>query len=848
MMAEKDDTVEVGFQANTTQLKQGTAEATAAVENATKKMSASMDKLTDSTKKFSEADIALAKSLGVMKDKLIYTQDTMERLITKAKALQAEKQKLAEATASASTATASSASATDKASGAFAMLGRVAGSVGGLVGGLVLTSLVSLTTYLAVNAVPTFKEFNATMTSMIQRLGVGATQAAALDRAMKMLGGSGEDYTDAFVHFSRALKSNSEELKHLGIDVDGFNKGQRTSTELFEQAIKVVKEHKAGLDQTLASLTLFGRGVDGIGKLMKLSKEDIAKATEETAKFGLVMTKTDQEMDAGYKKSLAELKAGKEALSMVVARTLIPIFNAMVSTFTGGTWAITVLRGAMFLLGSVLNAVTIAVQLLYYAFRTLFTLDFKKGFEDIKGAVTSLGQRMKTLHADTIGFDPKKVKESEALPIGGTKAYTPMPKKEAEKSNMQQYEEELARLRESYERDKLETEGSFQQFSLSMEKEFWQKKLAIVKIGTEDYTRIQSRVYQINRQMRIAAFEAEIAEIRTQITKLRYAEQEKLLKYNEIQGKMEQGYGPKSKEAEAAARDTEMQRQRVFDQMNQLEEQALARSEATAQHKLELDKVNAEQELALGRITKSRYIEMEEGFELERVKMALKYATARLQIAEMSENPTAVAAARAKVEQVEQEHQRRMVQLRKEAAIESGRFETMRLQGVENAMESLVDNLISLNKSFKDILISFARDIESVFRKTAAKEIAEAIFGKGGAAAGATKGGGSSIMSFFSSIGSSVTSSVSSFLGGLFGGGRAMGGPTEAGKVYKVGEMGPEYLMMGAPGYVFPGGSLAGGMQVVNHFHVASPNDMRSQGQIAAAAGAGISRAARRLT
>lgn len=117
--------------------------------------------------------------------------------------------------------------------------------------------------------------------------------------------------------------------------------------------------------------------------------------------------------------------------------------------------------------------------------------------------------------------------------------------------------------------------------------------------------------------------------------------------------------------------------------------------------------------------------------------------------------------------------------------------------------------------------------------------------GNSGAAAG---GGGTG--SFWTSVIGAVA--------GLFGGGRANGGPTRAGRFYEVLEKGePELLSVGGKtllmagdrdGYVTPlGGSGSAGATVnqENHFHHAAPTSTKTQTQVAARVGYEIRRAQR---
>lgn len=96
-------------------------------------------------------------------------------------------------------------------------------------------------------------------------------------------------------------------------------------------------------------------------------------------------------------------------------------------------------------------------------------------------------------------------------------------------------------------------------------------------------------------------------------------------------------------------------------------------------------------------------------------------------------------------------------------------------------------------------------------------------------------------------------------IGSWFGGARAEGGPVSAGMAYIVGERRPEIFVPNVNGMILPStsgfagvtGSGGGGqtVNVVNHFHISAPTGTispKSQRQIAAEAGRGITKALRR--
>lgn len=90
---------------------------------------------------------------------------------------------------------------------------------------------------------------------------------------------------------------------------------------------------------------------------------------------------------------------------------------------------------------------------------------------------------------------------------------------------------------------------------------------------------------------------------------------------------------------------------------------------------------------------------------------------------------------------------------------------------------------------------------------------------------------------------------ISGFIGKLFAGGKATGGDVSAGRIYRVGELGPEMIMMGGNGKVIPNNAMG---NVTVNLHYAQPprNDQEraSAMQVAAQAGRHVQKAVSRYT
>jgi hypothetical protein len=188
-----------------------------------------------------------------------------------------------------------------------------------------------------------------------------------------------------------------------------------------------------------------------------------------------------------------------------------------------------------------------------------------------------------------------------------------------------------------------------------------------------------------------------------------------------------------------------------------------------------------------------------------------------------------------------------------------------------NLEDSMVQPLLDVETGAKGVKAAFSdmvKSLEKDLLTIANKNIAESIFGTGGAAGGAAGGlaslfsgggggglgalasllggGGSSIASTGAAATGTDLNDLASTIGGFAG-----GGTISAGHVGVVGENGPELAYSGARDMqIVPGGAFGGKqMSVTNHFTIQAPGgtiSRQSQMQTAAAAARSLSQANRR--
>jgi hypothetical protein len=226
---------------------------------------------------------------------------------------------------------------------------------------------------------------------LMGRLGITATEAAGLDQALNEVGSTGEAYAMSFTRFTRQIKSHGDELKALGVDMDGFNKGQVSSNEIFLQAVQGLMKYKAGIDQTGMSLQLFGRNIQGIQAFARLSKEQIEEATKSAEALGLVTTEAELAQRRAYQMMKANAGDAIDAIQKKIGNALLPVLIKMGDWFIAqGPAIVDGFEKALQGLAAVLESIGEALG----AFKDLAVLAFQGVGSAIMGAFGQSSEQM----------------------------------------------------------------------------------------------------------------------------------------------------------------------------------------------------------------------------------------------------------------------------------------------------------------------------------------------------------------------------------------------------------------------------------------------------------------------
>lgn len=127
-------------------------------------------------------------------------------------------------------------------------------------------------------------------------------------------------------------------------------------------------------------------------------------------------------------------------------------------------------------------------------------------------------------------------------------------------------------------------------------------------------------------------------------------------------------------------------------------------------------------------------------------------------------------------------------------------YENVAARGLDALNDGIVDAIVNsknLGEVFSNVAKQIIADLAAIaVRQSITEPLANMLFGSGKSTEGGNVG---------------WLSKAATAIGGFFGGGRAFGGPVQGGMAYRVGEHGPETLMMPSNGYVVPDGAFSAG-------------------------------------
>lgn len=179
------------------------------------------------------------------------------------------------------------------------------------------------------NAVADFTNMTEENIRLSQALQLPVGQASALRIAMDNANISTDDYVGALKKLESNIRSNEERMLELGLKTRDASGAFRNTNDVMNDAVGIMTSHKAGLDQDLVSMELFGKNTEIASKFTRLSSEALKDAAEQGAKLGTITNQLDVDAFMRYDDAADALKTNMEGLTASIGSRLLPAFTTV---------------------------------------------------------------------------------------------------------------------------------------------------------------------------------------------------------------------------------------------------------------------------------------------------------------------------------------------------------------------------------------------------------------------------------------------------------------------------------------------------------------------------------------
>lgn len=285
-------------------------------------------------------------------------------------------------------------------------------------------------------------------------------------------------------------------------------------------------------------------------------------------------------------------------------------------------------------------------------------------------------------------------------------------------SRLGDWDAKLAEMRDAYEKQKTE-QGSFEEFGKSRERDYWKNILNTVKLSTDERRQVSTKYYTLERELRKAAFESEIAELRTQMNALREGSVERIQLAGEIAQKAGEKYGIESKEYKAALEEMSQMARARAKQQEQLDALALDRTRAHQMGLIDLERVRIEESAALGDITEAQKLAALGKLKDQEFQIELQAATERAAL--LIDDVVTYQQAMDKILEIKRKHELDKTKVEADIKVANKKEKDDQFAPFEKAFEKSINGIIAGTTTLRQAMRNLTQSIALEFANMGVK-------------------------------------------------------------------------------------------------------------------------------
>lgn len=334
-------------------------------------------------------------------------------------------------------------------------------------------------------------------------------------------------------------------------------------------------------------------------------------------------------------------------------------------------------------------------------------IDFKASMDKMvadasKGAVDLQNALVGPLSSKSAGTETTKPTGSDTSDGGKAK----------KEQLMAEWEAELSQRKLAYEQESL-AQGSFQQFSLVQEKQYWEDKLALGEATSSQRLALEKKIADLGMAINKQTFDARIAGLKEEeaeyaknaAMKIGLAQQELTL--------IAQAYGKGSSQYEVALKHlTDIQRQNL-EQQRQIAEVYQKVNDERLLESITADEKALDQKFADHLISASKFAAMEISLENQRTAILASGIKARLALVDPTRDPVTYVQLNAQLEALETKHQLALAAIQQKAHAPMLAMFKNTYDAMQNGFASAISNMMKGTQTFSQGMRSMLGDILS---------------------------------------------------------------------------------------------------------------------------------------
>lgn len=484
----------------------------------------------------------------------------------------------------------------------------------------------------AKSSIQAFTSYAANIEHISETLGMSAQAASGLAATLQVLGMSSDTYISIVMRMERQLKQHEDRFKTLGVAVRDVSTGAfLPQQQILENVVDKMREYKAGADQMQFAMEMLGpRGAQAAFELMHMG-EATAIALPMMQQLGLEMSGPDTEGARQFAMQGRALGMVWDAVKVKIGQELIPQLGGLMAALmqvAGPVIGFVILATknviATFMrfgevakiigdiIYGVFGSVSRVIEGVANAVVKIVQLDFVGAGKAIQTGMSNAAQVVKDAGADMVktatdteraiqGIFAGTKMPTTSKPTSGTKPYT-SPDEKTEKSRMPAWRDELDQRKIA--------ENAFFDMSITEEKAFWEKKLALCASGSQDWLAVRKQIFELDKKAAKDAVDADINALKQDQASQKASREQRLADQDAIITRIKGTYGVDSNnyrgallEKQKMLSDYEVfeneQAQKRIENEEKVALMAIASKEKEVQTRQSLGEISAAQEAAM---------------------------------------------------------------------------------------------------------------------------------------------------------------------------------------------------------------------------------------------------------